>query len=126
MTRTLVVPLVAAAALALTGCGEIGQAAKEGFELGKREGMLEVVGATAIEQKTGIAVDGDLSCSAQNADPSTTSITCQGTAEDGRKITLTGVITSTAPLSASDWVRGDFVVEAGGEELFRAECLGNC
>ncbi|WP_119726441.1 hypothetical protein [Thermomonospora amylolytica] len=97
MTRTRTGLLVAAALLALTGCGEVRQAAEEGFELGKREGMIEVVGATAIEQETGVAVNGDLSCTVQGSDPAATPVTCRGAAADGREVTLTGTITSTAP-----------------------------
>ncbi|TNY37820.1 hypothetical protein [Thermomonospora catenispora] len=126
MTRASIALPVAVALLALTGCGEVGQAAKEGFEIGKRQGMLQVAGAEAIEQRTGIPLKGDLSCDVENEDPSATAFTCRGAAEDGREITLIAIVTSTAPLSRSDWVRGEFVVRSGEEELFRADCLGNC
>ncbi|RAY14593.1 hypothetical protein DPM19_12550 [Actinomadura craniellae] len=112
-----------AALLALTGCSEV----KSGFEQGKREGMIEVLGAAAIAEAAGIPVSGDLTCTVQ---PPTggddTPVSCTGRTTNGKVITLTGTITEAAEVTRSDWMRGDFTATVAGAELFRRNCIGAC
>ncbi|HEX2315441.1 MAG TPA: hypothetical protein VHJ17_16985 [Thermomonospora sp.] len=126
MKTTPALAALALACLPLTACSEIAQGAKEGFELGKREGMIEVLGAAELQLKAGIALPGDLSCKVTEGTGEQTPVTCSATTTDGRQVSLTGTITSTAAIENSDWIRGTFVATVNGKEVLRTSCIGNC
>ncbi|WP_147312304.1 hypothetical protein [Thermomonospora umbrina] len=127
--------LVASAALLLTaltltacngGVNDIREGVKDGAEIGKRQGQIEVLGAAEIQLRAGVVLNGELSCEVTSTGGQSTPVTCTGTTDEGRAVSLKGTITSAAPIAESDWLRGDFVATVGGEEVFRTPCIGTC
>ena len=72
--------------------------------------------------EAGVEVSGPLSCTAEPSGDDYT-VSCSGTSLDGRAVTVTGTATSVPGGSS---VAGNFVGTAGGQQVFSADCLGDC
>ena len=89
--------------------------------------MTETLVKTAAETqgqrelaKVGVEVSGPLTCTTgRNGDD--ISLSCNGTALDGRQVSVTGTATS-APGGST--VAGQFIGMAAGQQVFALDCLG--
>lgn len=108
-----------AAAMVLTGCSGIQEAAEEGAV----EGALSVLGQLAIEQAAGVKLAGELDCAAK-ASGDDHEVDCSGETPDGKKASVKGSVTSFD--AAQGVVRGKLTLVFDGKELGEQECVGAC
>jgi hypothetical protein len=122
LRAALVVPATLALALGAAACDE---AEDKLNEAGRDAGEFVIRNAAAVAGKAkfddeGYNIDGKLSCTAEiRADEQRASVSCTGTTEDGRPVTLEGE-------ADEDKVReGTYVGKVDGEEVFSGDLEGN-
>jgi hypothetical protein len=81
------------------------------------------LGGTAAFEDQKVDVNGTLKCTATTAgDAKSGTVSCTGTAKDGRPLTLTGSYTNA---SSDTKIKGQFTGKAGDTVVFSKNCLGN-
>lgn len=118
MRHVIRVPLTVLALSVLLGAGGCANEQSRQFtELAARN-TAATAGAIAFEDQ-GIQVSGGLDCSASATEERIT-VTCDGTAEDGRRVTLEGETDGNQGLG----FRGSWVGRVDGETVFTQDCMG--
>jgi hypothetical protein len=105
--------------LTLSGCGSAGTEEVQGMT----ETLVRTAASTqgqAELAKVGVEVSGPLSCTSTR-DGDVINLTCNGTALDGRQVSVTGAATS---LPGGTTVAGHFVGTADQQQVFALDCLG--
>jgi hypothetical protein len=105
--------------LTLCGCGSAGTQEVQAID----ETLVRTAASTqgqAELAKVGVEVSGPLSCTSTR-DGDVVNLTCNGTALDGRQVSVTGAATS---LPGGTTVAGHFVGTAGEQQVFALNCLG--
>lgn len=96
--------------------GALGDASQSIRETALRNAVA-VAGARAFGD-AGHPVKGPLDCKASSPERNVFTVTCTGTTEDGKPVSVSGQQQAGA--------KSNFVGTLAGQQIFSKECLGNC
>lgn len=117
MHRTLIPTVLCL--VVLVGCGSSGEQQVEKMT----ETLVRTAASTQGQAElanVGVDVSGPLTCQT-TPDGEHFTVSCTGTALDGRPVSVTGTATS---LPGGSSVQGSFVGTAAGVQVFAVDCLG--